>query len=443
MDGAGAAASVSSHLPFIDLSAGTRLLCECLLAVEPLWTIGACTYIYLTALHIMEGIMWTGLLAGALPFLVRWCVRGYAGRRTPFDAAIGILLLAGLVGVYAAADRSTAWMAFYTLLAATMFYYSFVNYERPSLLIKASTLAAVVCILVVGGYIFLQKPTSLPFYSDLQEWLALTPAVPPEGWSKAPLGGAHAGFTLCAASIIAVLINTIVFGVALFSGRRLYRAVAGVCTVLLLLLLVVSGCGATWIMVAMGMGLLMVWRSRWSLLSLPAWGAMIFWSMTAREGKPFALSGVDWLVQRNIVGRLRIWEGPWEQIVDNPVLGVGLGGYTLPYSHSSYLQFYLDFGLIGLVAVLVGAVMFIKMGWDLWRRRGRQQRWYGLAVGAWVGLLTTVAYASFEGAPECVVGMGEGREFYAISPLLAVAGAVLVISYRKLTEGERDSINRA
>ena len=406
---------------------------ELLLSIEPAWAIGAVAFVYLSVLNIVGGYSWLGLIAMVLPFLARWASRGYLSQRTPFDLPIGLLLVAGLIGIGVSSDRSLSWDVYQTCLVCVLFYYSFTNYDRPRLLMKWGLLVAAVAVLVLGGYVFLQVPTSLPLFSQLQTWLNPNPPPSPTGWIKPPLSPSASGATV-GVEVVTVLLA----GVALFPGRKRMRIGAAILTVLLLGVLVISTSRATWLVLAVGMLFLLGWRSRWLLLSIPAWVGVVWWSLTARLGYGWDRA---WEVLSTLGGRTtERWPVVADAIADHPLSGGGLGGYALPYSHNAYLQFYLDFGLLGAVALIVAAAIFLRMAFQM-RNKPRHHPWLGITVGAWVAILLGAVYSVIETAPACVLAMGEDSYYYAISPLFAILGAALVVTYRSLA-GQSPSPDR-
>ncbi|RLC94566.1 MAG: hypothetical protein DRI39_02385 [Chloroflexi bacterium] len=434
------ASRVESRLSRFALSAAPAI--ELLLAIEPVWTTAAAAFVYLSALGIVGGYTPVGLAAAALPFAARWAYRGYVSHRTPLDLPILLLMLAGLVGIYGASDKGLAWRVYETLLASVLFYYSVVNYHKPRLLLRFGLLIAAVAAIVVGGYVFLQSPTipssptSLPFFSQLQSWISPHPQSSPAGWSSPPLA-----FNATGATIVVEVVAMLLAGVALFPGRRADRVAAGIGTLLLLGVLVISTSNAAWAVLAVGAILLLGCRSRWLLASVPALGGIVLWSVSARINRSLG-PALD-MVADKIEFRWHRWDSVWQMIADSPVAGVGLGEYPAAYvayppedmtfdlAHNAYLQCYSDFGLLGVIALIVAAAVLLRLGLQV-ARAPRDDPWKGIAVGACAAVLVAAVYSMVESAPAAILGMGEGSYDYAISPLFAVVGATLVVAHRGL-----------
>jgi len=419
----------------------TAQVSELLLSIEPVWAIGAAAFVYLSVLNIVGGYSWLGLMALVLPFLARWASRGYLSQRTPFDLPIGLLLVAGLIGIGVSSDKSLSWDVYQTLLVSVLFYYSFINYDRPRLLMKVGLFLAAVAVIVLVPYVWLQEPTSLPFFSQLQSWLHPDPQSLPPGWSSPPLASSACGVTV-AAEVVAVIMA----GVALFPGKKTTRIIAGTFTLLLLGMLVISGCHATWPILGGGMLFLLAWRSRWLLLSLPAWLGVVYLSLATWRGLDFgqAIDSVRDGLQYKWNAR---WEGALSMVADRPVTGWGLGMYPAvyaeygihgPHAHNAYLQFLCDFGLLGAIALAVAAAIFVRLGLQM-SKSASNHPWLGITVGACAAILVGAAYGMVESSPACILGLGEDGYYYAISPLFAILGAGLVVAHRSLTGQSSDS----
>lgn len=408
-------------------------ICEFLLYIEPLWSMGAAVFVYLSVFQIVGGYSWFGLIVAVLPFIARWIIRGYLSRHTPFDLPVGLLLLAGLIGIGVSSDRSMSWNVYQTLFISILFYYSFMNYDHPRLLMKGGLLIAALALIVLVPYIWLQWPTSLPFFSQLQSWIYPNPeSVPLEG---EPLA-ASAGVT-----IAAEVVTVIIAGIAIFPGKKTDRIVAGILTLLLLGVLVVSASKATWTVLIVGILFVLVWRSKWLLFSLPAWLGITYFSLTTWRHLDFG-EIVDEIIKELQWKWDMRWEVVLSMLADHPISGLGLGMYPAiypyygslksPHIHNAYLQFICDFGLLGIVALILAVIIFIKLVLQV-RKSSSNHPWLGITVGACAAILVGALYSLVESSPACIWAVGtDDNYYYAISPLFVILGATLVVSYRSL-----------
>jgi O-antigen ligase len=349
---------------------------------------------------------------------------------------MGILLVAGLIGIGVSADKSLSWNVYQTLLISVLFYYFFINYDHPRILITSGLLIAALALIVLLPYVWLQEPTSLPFFSQLQSWFHIEPQSSPSGWSSPPLAASACGVT-----VAAEVVTVIVAGVAIFPGKRTIRIAAGILTFLLLGLLVISGCHATWPVLMVGMLFVLTWRSKWLIFSLPAWLGIVYVSLTTWRHWDFG-EAVDWIKVVVVESKWgERWEGTLSMLADRPITGWGLGMYPSVYSeydiksahaHNAYLQFLSDFGLLGAVALILATIIFVKLVLQV-RKSSSNHPWLGITVGACAAILVGAVYSLVESAPACIWAAGiDDNYYYTISPLFIILVAVLVVAYRAL-----------
>lgn len=408
-------------------------ICDLLLYIDPLWSMGAAVFVYLSIFQIVGGYSWFGLIMAVLPFIARWISRGYLSRPTPFDLPIGLLLISGLIGIGVSIDKSLSWNVYQTLLISVLFYYSFINYDHPRLLMKGGLLIAALALIVLVPYIWLQQPTSLPFYSQLQSWLYPNPeSLPSEG---EPLAGSACGVT-----VAAEVVTVILAGIAILPGKKTTRIEAGILTILLLGVLVISGCHATWPVLMIGMLFVLTWRSKWFLFSIPAWLGIIYLSLATWRDLNLGQS-ISWITEVLKYKWDVRWEGTLSMLADRPITSWGLGMYPTVYSeydirgpqiHNAYLQFLSDFGLLGVVALILAAIIFVMLVLQV-RKSSSNHPWLGITVGASAAILVGAIYSMVESAPACIWALAtDDSYYYAISPLFVILVAALVVSYRSL-----------
>ena len=394
------------------------------LLIEPFWTGGAAAFVLLALYSLVDLPAWYGLVAGAFPFLIRWAGQGYPSRRTPFDLPLVLLLLAGLLGIYFSSNRSLSLGVYESLLALAMLYYSLANYEHLELLLKLALPSGAIAALLIGGFIFLERPRKLFFpFRQIQSLLHPQMLPCPEDWVSPPLAPD------CGITIVIEVITLILVGLAIFPGKKSLRAGYGILSLLLLWLLTISYCRATWPIMAGGLIFLLLWRSRRLLLSLPAWLGLACWGITARIGYTLPQA---WQALIEGGGRLHHgWPSVLHAIAQHPLTGCGLGGYTLPYSHNSYLQFYCDFGLAGAIALVLAAIVFLRIGWRL-RSISGENPWLGPMAGVWSAMLLAAVYSLVESAPACILVVKHGGYYYTLSPLFPLLAGTLAAIYQRL-----------
>ncbi|MFH0852804.1 MAG: O-antigen ligase family protein [bacterium] len=102
--------------------------------------------------------------------------------------------------------------------------------------------------------------------------------------------------------------------------------------------------------------------------------------------------------------RLRVWQGTWDMLKDNPITGAGMAGFPeaydqyrdaahvelLQYPHNIVFNFWSEMGLIGLLLFLVLVVRFYKNAWAGYRlHKGLHQR---VALGLILGMTALLGH---------------------------------------------------
>ena len=138
----------------------------------------------------------------------------------------------------------------------------------------------------------------------------------------------------------------------------------------------------------------------------------------------------------NVNGRLETWRIAVHQGLKAPILGVGLnntrdllaeartafeGGFTYTTVHNSFLTFFAELGIVGLLLYLSIVSALVKIGWQLYRKGNTVAlQWRGIAVIAiMAGYLAPAFFAST-------------LQMYGFSHLLVFGflGGLVGVSYR-------------
>jgi O-antigen ligase len=102
----------------------------------------------------------------------------------------------------------------------------------------------------------------------------------------------------------------------------------------------------------------------------------------------------------NVLGRLETWKIALRQGLEQPITGIGLNntrdllaqsrtsiqeasgtGFTYTTVHNSFLTFFAELGIIGLVLYLSIVAAILRVGWQLYRRgQTRALQWRGVAI---------------------------------------------------------------
>jgi len=162
--------------------------------------------------------------------------------------------------------------------------------------------------------------------------------------------------------------------------------------------------GAAWLSVT-GLALLLT-LSKGSFLALLVLGVVVIlrmrrWMLPLLAGLvvvAFLVSRVPLIAQRiatsenSLVGRFQIYGAAIRVLKQNPILGLGLGGFdytfrkhaSQPYPHDVWLTFWVEIGLLGLIAF---AVIFFGLVWRGWRALPQTEGFYRVAMWGVMGSL--------------------------------------------------------
>lgn len=137
-----------------------------------------------------------------------------------------------------------------------------------------------------------------------------------------------------------------------------------------------------------------------------------------------------------IEGRLPRWEYTVQLLRENPITGLGLGGWGYAYHgseilshpthvHNAYLELYANTGILGVLALVVALVVGGKLAWDI-IRSPRNHPWYGFGVGVVMACVATLLVGIVESAPIGVPMVAEDTYLYLISPVPWILAGLLV-----------------
>lgn len=217
--------------------------------------------------------------------------------------------------------------------------------------------------------------------------------------------------TLFTMTLAGILCQLVPFGtaVAASASARRWRTWAVIAVVMMFAALLLTMTRGAWIAVFAGLAVVAVLlRSRaLALATALALGALILFSQAYKNDQgrtlavdTFATSEAD----RNVSTRLVLWEMSWRMFLDAPVLGVGMGDYSIEAerrlserqvrttvdSHNIYLQILATRGLVGFIPFIAYFAVLIVSLWKKMRMApaGSLARHYAAgALGATAAVL--------------------------------------------------------
>jgi putative inorganic carbon (HCO3(-)) transporter len=163
-----------------------------------------------------------------------------------------------------------------------------------------------------------------------------------------------------------------------------------------------------------------------AVLSVRRWGALL---LAGAVASALLIAQIPLVAQRlgtipiSIGGRLEIYRATLQMIRNSPIFGVGLGGYSYQfrgevpeiYPHDIWLTFWVEIGLLGLIAF---AVILFWLLWRGWRAWPRMQDFYRPALWGSLGSLVMWIVHGLVDSPYWKNDMSV--EFWTLSALIIV-----------------------
>ena len=344
--------------------------------------------------------------------LIPWAIRAAAGR-FPFRIAglevpMALILLMGGVGLWAAYDRVAAWAKLWTFVGGVLLYFALIAQPKRNLWL-------------VTGLLALTSAGMASFFLLSHDWATLPPKVGPlseigQWWmSLRPsirVGGIHPNG---AGAVIDVFFPFLMaIGLRAWHERRpLLFALVGAATWVALVGLVMTASRAAWLGFAVGMATWLLWSVSGQIAPAIRWRPIAVFAAACVGALAILLflaltypGGVVGLADRlpgppSGESRLELTRHTLDLIGDFPFTGGGLSSfpglysqyilvtpfYILDYGHNLFLDFALDFGLLGLLALIA---LITAVAWRLTKSLDSRD---GASIG--MGLLRGATTAAF------------------------------------------------
>lgn len=387
---------------------------------------------------------WTLMALGliALTWLCRVIAFGRFSVPTGMDAPLVLLLLMALVGFWISADPAMSWAKLWGIVLEVALFYGVANGVRSvngarwmAGLLLAATIG--VALLSLAGTDWASvRLIDLPWLYDRLP--NLIRGLPGSGVPVATdlFNPREVGATMAMLLPVPLCL--------LFFGRGLWLRLVSAGTVVIgSLTLLLSQSPQAFVGLAVALLLLLAWRSRWFLLTIPlgllavAGGVLAYGPSRAA----LALLSMDHPLGVALVLRLDIWSRAWAMVRDVPFTGVGLNTFPLiqthfypgfllgpePHAHSLFLQTAVDLGLPGLWALL-----WLLIAFAITARRAylatvdRELR--ALVVGLAAGVLAFVGHGLVD-----AVTLG-AKPVAALFVMLGLASAILAVERARVDE---------
>jgi hypothetical protein len=374
-----------------------------------------------------------------LPWLARWLIFGRLTRRSFIGGALLLLLVSGLIGVWASYDPALSWPLFLTMLGSVSLFFAIINTHVSARRVAGGLVvaAALLAFYFVGQYGYFDYSTEVGRLANLGR---MTSSLLPPFVFFTPRPNATAAFL---ESI--VLLSLVLAGQAR-GGERLAW---GTAAALIGYALLISSSRGAWMALA---AVLAMWT--WLLipnrtLRLALGGLGLSTAVLAIYALvTMAPTGSQLPVLSSILetanSRLILYRNSLYLLGDYPFTGLGLGDtftmlYSryqllipvpfLTYSHNLFLSVGLGLGGLGLIALvwlLAGFYAFVIRV----ERADGEVRYWPLFRAAWLGATVTFIHGLSD-APQFA---GSG---WSMPMLFAVLGLTVALGRSALNEDDR------
>ena len=407
------------------------------IALAFLITCGLLAAPLLFAARLPQGL----LTVAAVTLLLVFAVRGLLTRswlpRTAVDWPNVLLLLLLPVGLWASTDRSVSWPVIYKVIAGFAIFYGLAGLAGSRWLgtLPWLTLAASVSLALVVLFGTNWATAKLPWMPAAVYELLPTMQLPgrTQGFHPNVAGGALAYLLLPAVAL------------AFWSQRRLLQALAALTALMLALALLLSQSRGAWLGVAAGLLLMPAlpyrrWRIGAAALLASTLVLGLILGPERMQGLLFPAVVAEEAAVNTLPGRLELWTRAVAMVRDFGVAGAGPGQFeqmTLVlyppfftglqgnffHAHNLYLQAAIDFGVLGLMALLAlllgvgAAIVAATRCWSAIAATDRSTA--ALAIGVFGSLLALIVHGLVD-APQVA------SPSYAL--LFALFGAAMAIS---------------
>ncbi len=374
---------------------------------------------------------WLAWILVLLPIIVRCLKERRPGLRTRFDIPILIFMAGVFVGALSSSNQSTSLQLSFSFVACILMYYGFINNSQRSNRYWFFTGAIFFVVVLITAVIYIPAG-----HGQISMFFNR------RGFSTPIMFSEVGGFIADSSILSSVLAPLIPFVLALALSLRLDRErfISILVLTVFAVLLFISGSGGGWLATLVGCTIVLIcWRPirAWWLVPLYAVAILLFVSsyynfVWLKEALPvFAVTGAVSLWGRALIliqGKLFTGLG----------FGQWVGAYREAYGattlnlHSTYVQFVIDFGLIGILSLLFGILSTIKLVRQVLAGSRYDNIWFGVGIG----LIGAGATGAIQGIVEnsfSVVSIVGGDIYYVALPIIWFWAAMLVVCSNKLT----------
>ena len=382
--------------------------------------------------------LWLSLIIAIIPVGIHYWQTRRIVTRTPFDIPMLIFVIGTLIGFIISPNKGVAIGALSSTMASILVYYGITTNSSASRKYWL-WLAGIFCsiTLLLSLWFLSQSEHRVLFFN---QWaFNLFSGLPKT------IGPVLQWNTIGA--LLAVVIPPL-FAFAFFKDRTNFRIMALMLCLFFTGVLFLSDSGAGWLAFIISLAFILVcWRRRLIWVLVPAGGLLssavvLFYDKT------------EWLrttfYNASLMGRIELWKNTLILLTGKAaVTGLGLGawheiyishyGDPMPIVHNSYLQLYCDAGLLGFIAMILAAIIFVRLSINLLKSSPRNPvHWIGIGL---VGSIIAGAVFAIFDVTTSITYVTDTRYIYLALPLFWIGAALIVVVNAKLSYAlEKDKI---
>jgi len=372
--------------------------------------------------------LWLSLIIAIIPLGIHYWHTGRIITRTPFDIPILIFVCGTLIGFIVSPDKSVATGGLSSTMASILVYYGITTNSGAPRKYWLWTTGIICLITLLLSLWFLSQGSHRVLFFN--QWaFNLFSGLPKT------IGPVLQWNTIGA--LLAVVIPPL-FVFAFFKNRISLRIIALVLCLFFTGILFLSDSGAGWLAVTISLAFILVcWRWWLIWVLIPAGGlltgaAVIFYDKTAWLRTTFSTG--------SLIGRTELWQNTFILLKGKAVVtGLGLGawfkvysshyGGSVPIVHDSYLQLYCDAGLLGFIAMILAAIIFIRLSMKLLKSSRRNSvNWVG--IGLIGSIIAGAVFAIFDVTTSITYVTNSGY-IYLVLPLLWIGVALFAVVHMR------------
>ena len=374
--------------------------------------------------------LWLSLIIAIVPLGVHFWQTHRIVTRTPFDIPILIFICGTVVGFTVSPDKNVATGALSSTMASILVYYG----------ITTNSGAPRKYWLWIGGiFCLITLWLSLWFLSQsnhrvlfFNQWaFNLVSGLPKTTGPVLQLNTIGA--------LLAVVIPPL-FALVFLKNHVGLRIIALILFLFFTGMLFLSDSGAGWLAFFISLAFILVcWRWQLILVLVPVGGlltggAVIFYEKTAWLRTTFSTA--------SLMGRVKLWQNTIILLKGKAsIVGLGLGawfkvysshygGYIPPIVHDSYIQLYCDSGLLGFIALVLAAIIFVKFSINVLKSsRLNSIHWIGIGL---IGCIIAGAVFAIFDVTISVTYVTNTGYIYLVLPLLWIGAALVAVVNTKL-----------